>query len=138
MGKESIFKSEIVLKIFFLEVSMALYILSLFQTAFYVKYSPPEFPAFACLLWGALYLGETLAWLGNITLILSAVCLFIQNQIIGAVSSFITLLLMLSFLLEDKALVNEGGLMAPITGYGWGYWLWIASAAVLSQQTVSF
>lgn len=119
------------LKLIFILISAVLYLISLFQTAFYVSYEQQDVPALARLVWGIFYLTDWLAWLGNVTLVVAYVLLLFRRQTAGLIASGITLLLMLSFLLEKTALVNESGHYAPVLGYGPGYLLWISSASVI-------
>jgi hypothetical protein len=43
---------------------------------------------------------------------------------------------MLSFLRIETIPVNEAPTYAKITGYGLGYWLWLASAVVLFAASI--
>ena len=117
-------------------ISITLYAVSLSQTAFYVDYQDHKFSSIACLLWSALYLDHTFAWLRNITLPAAIFLLFVKNQTGGLVPSLLTIALMLSFLAEKTAVVNESGAHARIIGYAAGYWLWTASAAVIFADNI--
>ena len=102
-------------------ISITLYAVSLSQTAFYVDYQNHKFSSIACLLWGARYLDHKFAWLGTITLPEAIFLLFVKNEAAGLVASLLTIALILSFLAEKTALVNESGAHARIIGYATGF-----------------
>ncbi len=73
-------------------------------------------------------LGATFTWLANPLLLAS--WLFLGKEPGMALRlSLPATLLTLSFLLFGQIINDEAGHYTRITGYGPGYWLWVASAA---------
>ncbi len=67
-------------------------------------------------------------WLANPMLLLSWIAFFRRNYPLSLLASVGSILVMLSFLLYDKIVTSEAPNYSLITGYGSGYWLWVASA----------
>jgi hypothetical protein len=81
----------------------------------------------ACLLFGMSYP----AWYSNLFLFLAGVSLR-QKQFWAAVGcAVVALSLALSALLIHEIPRNEAGMLAPVIGYGIGYYLWVACGLVL-------
>ncbi len=81
----------------------------------------------ACLLFGLSYP----AWYANLFLFLAGVSLR-QKQFWGAVGcAAVATGLSLSALLIQEVPKNEAGMLAPVIGYGIGYYLWVACGLVL-------
>jgi hypothetical protein len=71
------------------------------------------------------------AWLANPCLLVSWISMIVRPiPYEGIVGSVLALALTLSFLLQKQVTTNSAGDVSKITGYGAGYWLWVASAAV--------
>jgi hypothetical protein len=111
-------------------VSIALFLVSLTQDAFYIEGPTPRAwaSAFYLLLLGWLgLLSGTIAWFAN-PLVIAAWVLFALRRYwfalaLGVAASFCAL----SFLNVDSVVVSEAPSFAKITGFGLGYWLWAAS-----------
>lgn len=134
-------KKELSLKLALCLLSFILFCASIPQTAFYTGEKPNgEFSSVSCLIYGWLYLNETPSWLGNITLAISDLLLLIPRKLPGIISGSVTMILMLTFLLEKDVLVNESGRRAEVVSLGAGFILWTASAAVLfaGSLTIQF
>ena len=71
-----------------------------------------------------------MVWLANPILFFSWI-IFNKKLKTSLVSSVISLLLMLSFLLFDKVVNNEAGIPEKITSIKLGYWLWVSSAFIM-------
>ncbi len=71
-----------------------------------------------------------MVWLANPILFFSWIK-FKKKPKISLVSSVISLLLMLSFLLFDEVVNNEAGVPEKITDIKLGYWLWVLSAFIM-------
>lgn len=81
----------------------------------------------ACLLFGMSYP----AWYANLFLFLASVSLR-QKQFSGAAGCAIVATgLSLSALLIQEIPQNEAGMLAPVIGYGAGFYLWVTSSLVL-------
>lgn len=81
----------------------------------------------ACLLFGMSYP----AWYANLFLFLAGASLR-QKQFWGAVGCAIVATgLSLSALLIQEVPKNEAGMLAPVIGYGAGFYLWVACGVVL-------
>ncbi len=87
----------------------------------------------ACLLLGMSYP----AWYANLFLFLASVSLR-QKQFWGAVGcAAVATGLALSALLIQEVPKNEAGMLAPVIGYGIGYYLWVACGLVLLAAGVA-
>ena len=71
-----------------------------------------------------------MVWLANPILFFSWIK-FKNKPKTSLVSSIITLILMLSFLLFDEVVNNEAGVPEKITSIKLGYWLWVSSAFIM-------
>lgn len=71
-----------------------------------------------------------IVWLANPILFFSWIKLNKKPKT-SLVSSVISLILMLSFLLFDKVVNNEAGVPQKITAIKLGYWLWVSSAFIM-------
>ena len=122
--------------------SAALFIVSLTQIAFVVDspvmegrpdlYSEVAWDLFFFGWLSAIFDLRYVAWFAN-PLILATWHLYLRNaQVPSLVSAVLGLALALSFLLvETIPHFPRDGFFGSIYSYGIGYWLWIASAAIL-------
>jgi hypothetical protein len=69
-------------------------------------------------------------WLANPLLFISWI-LFKKNPQKSLILSCIIFPLMLSFLLVNKIIVNDGSTTSIINFYGLGYWLWLFSSFIM-------
>ena len=82
-----------------------------------------------------------LAWYANPFLIFSWISTSLGWRHLALLAGGTALLFGVAFLSVERQLMDEAGGVGKITGYGIGYWLWIASmcaglaAAVLCRQT---
>ncbi|WP_347216165.1 hypothetical protein [Chryseobacterium sp.] len=107
-------------------ISLILYIASLPFTAVYAK--GHEMSGLACALLGWAEMdGGGIAWLANPLLFIGAFFLLLKQIKISVVLSLIAFGLTFCYLSVGEITVNEAGHKFPITGYGPGYFLWIAS-----------
>lgn len=107
-------------------ISIFIFILSLPFTAVYTE--PHNVDGLTCLLLGwAEMSGGGIAWMANPLLVTAAFLLLMKKQKASLVISFLALALTLCFLTVKEITVDEAGHQNPITGYGPGYYLWIAS-----------
>lgn len=114
--------------------SVVLFAASLPQDAYYGGADRKPGIGLLCLLFGWLELchptSAAMAWLANPALLLTWVFSFSPSLRRAAIGCGITsLCLSLSFLLHNEILADESGHYQRITGYGVGYWLWLASIA---------
>jgi hypothetical protein len=119
--------------------SILLFLASLTQDAYYLAGDNPE--AWAAS-WGLLLIGwmgvyfGVFAWLANPLLLLSWM-LFLRRKFGAAfVGSAAALLFALSFLLHSTIVASEAPTYEPVTGYGLGYWLWLASMLIMAAGTL--
>lgn len=111
-------------------ISLLLYLASLPFTAVYAK--DHEMSGLACALLGwAEMEGGGIAWLANPLLFIGAFFLLLKQVKISAVISLIAFGLTFCYLSVGEITVNEAGHKFPITGYGPGYFLWMASCFAL-------
>jgi hypothetical protein len=111
-----------------LSISVLLFVASLTQDGFSQEDS--RYPCLGLLLYGWLgvLLGRTPAWLANPALVLAWVLVWSRpSRYLGLGFAISAVGLALSFLLHQNFLMGEGGFPSRITGYGTGYWLWVAS-----------
>ncbi|WP_250253676.1 hypothetical protein [Chryseobacterium sp. Marseille-Q3244] len=107
-------------------ICLILYLASLPFTAVYAK--GHEMSGLACALLGWAEMdGGGIAWLANPLLFIGAFFLLLKQIKISAVLSLIAFGLTFCYLSVGEITVNEAGHKFPITGYGPGYFLWIAS-----------
>jgi hypothetical protein len=116
-------------------VSVLLFVTSLTQDGFYIDRpnNPRAWaPCIGLLLvgWIAVFNG-VLAWLANPVLAATWFLMsFRSTRGIALGCAVVALGLSLSFLLHREIMTSEAGHYSKITGYGLGYWLWIASIIV--------
>ena len=114
-------------------LSLILLIVSLTQTAYTIDYGGKDDTEISALLefvtgWGAAiacppYL---IPWLANPSLIIAWIT-FRKKTNISLLFGFLSVAFAGSFLLFDKAPVNEAPSYSSITQIGPGYWLWLLS-----------
>jgi hypothetical protein len=114
--------------------SAVLFVASLFGNAYCIDEAGNVrvwMPSYLLLLIG--WLGPAVgvfAWLANPALVIAWIAMVAGASSEEAICpAMAALLLALSFLLHRTITVNEAGHFDRITGYGWGYWLWLGSAA---------
>lgn len=116
-------------------ICLILYISSLPFTAVYAK--GHEMSGLACALLGWAEMdGGGIAWLANPLLFIGAFLLLLKQIKISAVLSLIAFGLTFCYLSVGEITVNEAGHKFPITGYGPGYFLWVASCFSLLIGTI--
>ncbi len=118
-------------------LSMLLFAVSLALDGFYVDRGSDSAwsPCLGLLLIGWMGMFDGIfAWLANPFLLVAWVLMLIPRaRFVAPIFAIVAILLALSFLLHEQIMVDEAGNYAKITGYGTGYWLWVASmAAALS------
>ncbi|AZB09009.1 hypothetical protein EG344_09335 [Chryseobacterium sp. G0162] len=107
-------------------ICLILYLTSLPFTAVYAKGHDMSGLACALLGWAEMD-GGGIAWLANPLLFIGAFFLLLKQIKISAVLSLIAFGLTFCYLSVGEITVNEAGHKFPITGYGPGYFLWVAS-----------
>lgn len=115
-------------------LSVLLFVISLALDGFYLETKDPRAwsPCIWLLLfgWMGLFAGMV-AWLANPVLFFAWICMAVRPLRWGALAAaLLALLLALTFLLHTSIITDEGGGRANITGYGLGYWFWLASMIV--------
>lgn len=112
-------------------VSLALFVACLAFPGYYIRESHEPQSAYALLLMGWLGpLDGHFSWYANLFYLIAIIKY--KKQKASYVLGFIALLLALSFLGYSKIIVSEAPTYARITGYGWGYYLWITSLGIYS------
>ena len=113
-------------------VSIALFIACLFFPAFYttqVGKQPVAWDSIPLLLFGWLgALFNNFSWYANLFYLVALIK--IKNLSISSPLGFIALALALLLLTKQEMPSNTWTETVPITRYGWGYFLWLASFAV--------
>jgi len=118
-----------------LAASLVLFLLCLTQDGFVVDGDNPRAWSQAgyLLLLGWLgLLAGIVAWLANPLLIAAWIAFALRSHRAALALGIAALLCALSFLAVDTVMVSEAPSFAKVTGLGLGYWLWIASMAVLA------
>lgn len=111
-------------------ICLILYLASLPFTAVYAK--GHEMSGLACALLGwAEMEGGGIAWMANPLLFIGVFFLLLKQVKISAVISLIAFGLTFCYLSVGEITVNEAGHKFPITRYGPGYFLWMASCFTL-------
>ena len=119
--------------------SVGLFLLSLTQDGYYIDGTDPRAwaPAWGLLLFGWLGLfSGVFAWLANPLLVIGWILFIRRRYRAGLWTTIAALLFMLSFLLHTTIQSSEAPTYSKITGYGPGYWLWVASGASLLSSNV--
>jgi hypothetical protein len=120
--------------------SIALFLVCLTQDGFYIEGSNPRAWASAFYLFLLGWLGllaGTIAWLANPLLIAAWVLFWLRRDRIALALGVAALVCALSFLGVGKLLVSEAPTFAAVTGFGLGYWLWVASIMVIAVGSAS-
>ncbi|MEI6757682.1 MAG: hypothetical protein FDX18_10545 [Chlorobium sp.] len=125
------------LPLFFSLGSVVLFFLSLTQDCYFTDRLDSLTPGWALLLTGWIgFLYGYFTWFANPLLFLSWIGFFRKNFQLSFLASLGAILVMLSFLLYDKIVTSEAPNYSLITGYGLGYWLWVASAFFLFAANI--
>jgi hypothetical protein len=118
----------------FLYLSIGFYIFSLTQKSFCTPGSCGYFSGLLNLIFGWIGVlmlhGPAMTWLANPILLMSWL-LFNKKPKVSFILSSTAFVLMLSFLLFDEIIDNEGGTKGKIISYQFGYWLWILSSLIM-------
>jgi hypothetical protein len=115
--------------------SIALFLVCLTQDGFYIEGPNPRAvsSAFYLLLVGWLgLLSGTIAWFANPLVIAAWVLFALRRHGFALGLSVAALFCALSFLNVDTVVVSEAQTFAKVTGFGFGYWLWVASMLVIA------
>ncbi|MGI4741101.1 MAG: hypothetical protein ACRYG7_38535 [Janthinobacterium lividum] len=122
-------------------MSCVVFILSLFQPAFYIgreDYDAYADGKFLVLLGWMSFLGGNfiafLIWLANPFFIISLI-LLINRSLMGFYLSIAACFIALSFSLLDSTMTSESGSNSEITSLENGYKLWVSSIIILSLGT---
>ncbi len=119
--------------------SVLLFLGSLTQDAYYLAGDNPE--AWSAS-WGLLLIGwmgvffGVFAWLANPLLVLSWLLCLRGKQGAALIVSIAAVLFALSFLLHSTIIASEAPTYRAVTGYGVGYWLWLASMLIMAAGTL--
>lgn len=122
-----------------LAASLVLYAICLANDGYYIDGANPRAwsAAWGLLLLGWLAVGTgVLAWLANPVLFLGWGFFHFKRFKSAAACAATALLLMISFLLADKIISSENGDYSTVTGYGLGYWLWLASSVAFLAGSI--
>jgi hypothetical protein len=115
-----------------LTLSVVAFVAALFQKAFYVGNDPSGWSGTAALISGAFgVIGGYPAWLANPFLFASWILSLLQKPGWTTICATIAALFALSFLYHKVIIVDEGGTLAKISGYGLGYGLWLSSTVLM-------
>jgi hypothetical protein len=117
-----------------LALSCVLFVLSLFNECYFFDRAGEKKSGSGLLLlligWLGVFQG-IFAWLANPFLLVGWFLLVGRLPRAAAVCAFAATVCAGSFLLYKTILTDEAGNHSKITGYGMGYWLWLASAVAL-------
>jgi hypothetical protein len=122
-------------------LSCAIFVLSLFQPAFYIgrkDYDAYADGKFLVLMGWMSFLGgnfiATLIWLAN-PLFIAAIIFLLKRKLLGLYLSIFAAIIALSFSLLDSTMTSESGSYSKITSLENGYKLWAFSMIVLASGT---
>ena len=118
-----------------LGLSVALFVACLTQDGYYIDDADPRkwSPGWGLLLFGWMgLLSGTLAWLANPLLFVSWVFLAMSKFRLAFYVALGAFLFAMSFLLNSEVISSTRPDYSKIVGYGIGYWLWIASALIVT------
>jgi hypothetical protein len=114
------------------------FLASLFLPCIYVEDDPTPFMGLALFLWGPFgILDGVVAWYANPFLALMALLLVARRYSLVALFGIPCLTLALSTLAVHEILINERPTYATITGYGLGFYLWLASLAIPPSAAIA-
>lgn len=118
----------------YLFISIFLYLIALTQKTYCTPGNCEYFSGLLNLIFG--WIGvfmlhvPAFTWLANPILLISWF-FFKRKPKISFILSSVAFILMLSFLLCDEIIDNEGGTRGKIICYGLGYWLWVLSSFMM-------
>ena len=119
----------------FLFISFGIYIISLTQKSYCTSGGTCEY--FSGLLnlifgWIGVFMFHLPAfpWIANLILLISWIT-FNKNTKVSFILSISAFLIMLSFLLVDEIIVNDGSTKSKVIFYGLGYWMWMFSSFIM-------
>ena len=119
--------------------SVLLFLASLTQDAYYLAGDDPESSSASWLLllvgWMGLFYG-VFAWVANPLLVLSWILCLMGELRAASIVSAAAVLFALSFLLHSTIVASEAPTYKAVTGYGVGYWLWLASMLIMAAGTL--
>lgn len=129
------------LKRYILLISLLIFVISLTQTAItYHDYNGTKtHDGISLFLVGGIVilgggLSEWFAWLAN-PLYLIGIILFLKSKKLSRIFSVTAILFALYFTTFKEILAAEDGRMATVQALNIGYWLWVASIAILTIGT---
>ena len=116
------------------KISVVLFVISLTQINIYTGAESNQVSyarGFELLLIGWMgLLGYVFNWLANPALLLAYVFVFKRKYEHATISSLVSVYFAASFLTRET--IPNGGDGETITGYGSGYWMWLASAIIMT------
>ncbi len=122
---------------YFLRISISLFILSLFFSAYKANGNWVSGILSFALGWLACMTGgAAFSWLANPFLITAWFTAKMKSNM-SVYPSILAMVFGLIFLLFDRIITNEGGGTSSISGIGIGYWLWIGSIIVMVVGNVN-
>lgn len=126
----------------FLFISIGVYIISLTQKSYCTSGGTCEyFSGFFNLIFGwvgvFMFHIPAFPWLANPILLASWV-LFKKKPKKSFILSIIAFVLMLSFLLVNEIIVNDGSTTSKVVFHGLGYWLWVLSSFIMLVGNLFF
>lgn len=114
--------------------SVFLFVLSLCLTGFVTRGTPDPQAWKALCLFGIGWLGPLASyfeWYANPLLLASWVLALLGKRTAVVAASVAALVLALSFLLHGRMIVSEAPTYSEIISHSSGYWMWLASIAVM-------
>jgi hypothetical protein len=118
-------------------LGLLLFYMCLFQDSFYRSKGYPTEDSAALLVIGYFgLLDGIVAWFANPALLAAWIYFYLKRFKISLFFSFLAFCLIVSFFFQKTISVNEAGTMAEITGYGLGFWLWLASSVASTVAAI--
>lgn len=113
------------------KISITLFTLCLFFPGFYINDSLTPWDSYGLLINGWMgFVDYQFAWFSNPCYFL-AIAFYKYKPKVSILLMLVGLALALSFLFKKTVITNANSSLAPVTAYGWGYFLWIMSFVFL-------
>ncbi|MCT2563061.1 hypothetical protein [Chryseobacterium herbae] len=112
-------------------VSILVFVISLALPAVFTGKDNEMYGLALFLLGWADLSGDGTSWLANPILLFSWIFLLVKQPKIAAFLGLFSVGVALYYFTETEITVNEAGHKSPITSYGPGYYLWLASCVTM-------
>ncbi|SHL61705.1 hypothetical protein SAMN05444360_10370 [Chryseobacterium carnipullorum] len=112
-------------------ISIVIFMISLILPAVFTKKGSEVYGLTLFLFGWTDLTGDGTSWLANPILLFSWVFLLVKQPKIAAFLGLLSVAVALYYVTETEIIVDEAGHKYPITGFGLGYYVWIASCVTM-------